>query len=258
MLRLDQISWICTTQESITCFGIGEAAAIAVAAASEAAASAAAAAASFVGTALVGTAATTAGVAGATATAAATSGLIGAAGAVTFGGVVQAGIAGISIASSVMSAVSASQQGDEADAIGQYKATLAQQDANNAAATGERNMIAQEKQNSVNVSNGVAASAGAGTAGSASEFSNLDIINDQGQYKAMTAMYDGSSRAQAFGNSAAADIFQGQVADNADQTKANTDLINGGVSLLSKYGPGISAAPTTKTTATVSSPTQGN
>lgn len=255
MLRFDQISWICTTQESITCFGIGETVAVMAAAAADAAATAAASAATFIGSALVGTAATTAGIAGATATAAATAGFIGAAGAVTFGGVVQAGIAGLSVASSIMAATSASNEGDAAEQEAAYKATLANQDANNAAATGERNMIAQDKQNALNESNAVGAAAGSGTAGSESEFTNLGIINDQGQYKAMTAMYDGASRAQAFGNSAAADIFQGQVTNAADQSKATTDLINGGVSLFSRYG---SAPSTVANTATVNSPTTGN
>lgn len=204
-----------------------------------------------IGEALVGTAAAAA--TASTAATAATAGLIGSAGLVgglvSFGTIAQLALGGLSIAGTLKSSAAASAEGEAQQQEANYVAAQQRQEANDAAASGERAMISQEKQTAVNESNAIAASGASGTSGSVNDNTNLDLIADEGKYRALTAMYQGEAKSQGLNSQAAASDYQGNIARNAGDTKSITSLISGTTSLFSKYGS-FSTDPLKATVAT--------
>jgi adhesin HecA-like repeat protein len=144
---------------------------------------------------------------------------------------------GMTIASTAVTALASAQQGRAQQVAMNYQAAQEDQNANNATASGQRAMIEANKKTALVESNAVAAGAGSGgTSTDPTVSADLDLIGAEGNYRAQTALYDGNAKAQALRNQASADVFQGNIDNQAGQIKAGTSMLAGATSLFNKYG----------------------
>ena len=152
----------------------------------------------------------------------------------------------LSIAGTISASNAQAAQGRAAQQQANYEATQENQNANNAAGSAERAVIAQNKNTALVESNAVGAAAGqGGTSTDPTVETNSAIIATEGNYRAANAMYEGNAKAQAFRNQAAGDIYQGNLTNQAAQTRSQTTLINGASSLFQKYGSSFSSGTPT-------------
>jgi len=141
------------------------------------------------------------------------------------------------LATTIASSNAQAAQGKAAEQEAQYESTQNLQNANNAAASGERAMISQNKNTALVQSNLVAGAAGSGgTSTDVSTLNDESVIKSEGDFRAANALYEGNAKAQAFRNQAAGDIYQGNLTNQAQQIKSQTTLMNGASSLFTKYG----------------------
>lgn len=172
------------------------------------------------------------------ATIAGTTGGLAAMTALQIGGLAASTIAGtVGALGSISSANAQAAQGKAAQQEANYEAEQNQQNANNAAGSGQRAEIAQNKNTALVESNLNAGAAGAGgTTTDPSTLNDAAVIGAEGNYRAANALYEGNAKAQEYRNQAAGDIYQGNLTNQAAQTKSQTTLINGASSLFQKYG----------------------
>lgn len=141
----------------------------------------------------------------------------------------------------VVSSISASNaqraQGAAQEQEKNYEANIANQNAGQVEASSQRDAILQNRETARTESNAEAAAAGSGgTSTDTTPMTNLASIQNEGDLRAATALYQGSSRAQALRNNAALDVYQGSIDQKSSNIQANTTLMNGAASLFSKYG----------------------
>lgn len=153
-----------------------------------------------------------------------------------------------SIGGTALSAYGAKEAGDAQQKEGNFVAAEDTANADEAQAGASAKVAQQTQQTKYAISNAqAAAAAGGGSATDPTVTTNLATIAAQGKYRALTDMYAGNSAAQADLTSAAAARFGGQQAAQAGTTKMYSDLMNGGGSLLQKYG-NIKASDNSSTT----------
>lgn len=183
--------------------------------------------------ALVGTAATTAGVAGATTTAAATTGLIGSGGLIagvvapstlaTLGSLAMTGLGTVS----QMNAQAAS--GKSAAALAEYTAKQSEVNAIQERAAAGRTAKEQRRMGDIAISNAIAA--GASSGGAITDPSIMGIIGkiaDESEYRAASAMYQGASAARGYEAKSATSRYEGSSAKQA-AGMASTNALFGGI-----------------------------
>jgi hypothetical protein len=132
------------------------------------------------------------------------------------------------IGGTALSAKSALDQGKYQEELGQAQNEALQQKANQDAAAAQRQQEQTNRQTQFTLSRDQAISAASG--GSATDPSVLNVegqVAQQGDYNALTALYNGQSRAQADQYQGSIDLFQGNRAGQAAPLNAATTLLSG-------------------------------
>lgn len=142
------------------------------------------------------------------------------------------GGAGISAAGSI-------QQGNQARRLGNYQAAQLNQQAGQDQATAQRVAEGQKLQADLAASRAKTLIGAGG--GKISDPTVVDILGDiqgQGEYNSMSALFNGTERANNANDQAAAARYSGNQAFQAGQIKAGSDVLNGvSTSLMAKYSP---------------------
>lgn len=144
-----------------------------------------------------------------------------------------------------MSANAASNSGAAQQAEANYVAQQQINNANSEQASGQRAAAVEEQKTRLVESNAAAAAAGSGsTTTDPGVVTDEALIKTEGNYRSLTAMYQGDAKAQNSLEQAATSTYQGSVDAAAGNTKYDTTLINGASSLFQKYGsiPNVSGA----------------
>jgi hypothetical protein len=142
----------------------------------------------------------------------------------------------IMVASAVVGAVGAIQQGKAAKAAADFNATINMQNAEIARA--DAAMQAQQIGRENYLRLGAVRAAQGKSGGAAGEGSVLDVLGDvaaQGELEKQYALYQGEQRARGFQNTATLDTFSGRQAEKAGYLKAGTELLSGGAKAYTAY-----------------------
>lgn len=148
----------------------------------------------------------------------------------------------IMIASAVIGAVSAIQQGQAAKAAANYNSAIAEQNAELSRKQAAANAQQQDRENYLRMGAIRAAqghSGGAGDAGSV-----LDVIGDvamQGELQRQNILYQGELQARGYGNTAGLERSQGRNAVTSSYFKAGSALLQGASSYYSASNSTISS-----------------
>jgi len=189
---------------------------------------------------MMGAAATTAGVAGATATVAATTGLIGSAGTFSAMAALKTASTVLSIAGGINQAAAQKQAGKDAEMRSEYEAKQLDQAAGQDRAVSQRK--AGELRRRAQVAESRALAVGAAGGGNASGITHLMAgIGVQGEENAQAALYDGEERARGKEGQAAGARYSGAQAKEAGKMNASSTIMstaaNLGKGLFDKYAP---------------------
>lgn len=143
----------------------------------------------------------------------------------------------ISAAGTILSTVGTISAGRAEDKAAKFQAAQMQQQAGQERAAGQREAIDERRKARLAESRALAVSAASGAG--ASDPTVLDIMGDlesEGEYRALTALYNGEERARGLESGAAAKRFEGATAKRAGYMKGGATILGGGYSLLDKYG----------------------
>lgn len=142
----------------------------------------------------------------------------------------------IQIASAVVGAIGAIQQGNAAKAAANYNATISMQNAE--IARNDAAMQAQQIDRENYMRLGAIRTAQGKSGGAAGEGSVLDVLGDvaaQGELEKQYALYQGEQRARGYTNTATLDVFSGRNAQTAGYLRAGTELLGGGAKAYTSY-----------------------
>lgn len=156
------------------------------------------------------------------------------------------------VAGTVMSATAARNEGIAQQQQADYQAAQMKIQAGQERAAAQRKALSALHEKDLVQSKAQANAAGSGAG--ALDPSVVDIMGDleqQGQYNANVATYEGEDRGRNLESGAALKIYEGKQAKAAGNTKAIGALISGGSSLLSKYGDSFSSSGKTYTDGSV-------
>lgn len=157
----------------------------------------------------------------------------------TTASIISAAATAASVIGTVVSTVGAIQQGNAAKSAASAQSKQLAQNANTEAAVGERNYIQTEKKANYVKSKAAAQLANAG--GDTSDPGSQDIlsgITGEGDYQAMTALYNGQYASA--GSQYGADVAtaEGSAAKTASTYKGASNLLSGASSIYDKYSKG--------------------
>lgn len=143
---------------------------------------------------------------------------------------------GGTILGAVTSASGARQAGRADNTQAQFQARQMEQQAGQERAAAQRKAAEERRRTTLAQSRAVAvgAASGGGTGGNV-----LDVLGDlsaEGEYRALSALYEGEERARGLQMGAQAKQYEGAQAKAAAKAKSASYLIGGGMSLLQKYG----------------------
>lgn len=141
------------------------------------------------------------------------------------------------IASAGLSALGAIQAGNAQNDAAKFQAAQMEQQAGQERASAQRAMIEQRRKERFAQSRlqAVAAASGAG----ATDPTVLDLSGDiaqEGEYRALTALFEGEERARGLQMGASAKRYEGAAAKQAGYIGAATTMLGAGSSLYDKYG----------------------
>lgn len=157
----------------------------------------------------------------------------------------------ISIGSTLLGAFGQYQAGQDAAAMAdaqqqakEYEAKQMEQQAGQARASSQRQFINEKRRKDLAESKAIAINAAGG--GSSLDPSVVDILGDlesEGSYNQATALYEGEDRARDLESGADMARYQGEIdhiaglnEKRASYFKVGTTLLDGGTSMLDKYG----------------------
>lgn len=158
-------------------------------------------------------------------------------GAFTLGEAFSALSIGGTVLSAVSGASSARAQGNAANAAAQYQARQMEQQAGQERASAQRKSIEERRRAQLASSRALALSAASGAG--ASDPTVIDIMGDlagEGEYRALSAMYEGEEKARGSQMGATAKRYEGASAVAESRAKARNAILGGGMSLLQRYG----------------------
>lgn len=158
-----------------------------------------------------------------------------------------------SIGGSVLSGIGQVQAGKAANVNAKFQAAQAEQQAGQEQATAQRVAIEERRKAAIVVSNVRAASAASG--GGATDPTVLNIeggIAQQGEYNAMSALFEGEERSKALKLQAASTRMEGKQAKKAGMIGGVSTIISGASTIISgtsnalmaKYAPSSAFVPT--------------
>lgn len=138
----------------------------------------------------------------------------------------------------VISAVGSMQQGRAQQQAANYEASQLEQNAQQERAASQRQAMEQRRQGRLAQSRGLALAAASGAG--ASDPGVLDIMGDidaEGEYRALTALYEGEERARGRQTQANLRRYEGKAAKRAGNMQAmSTVLSSGGKTLYDRFG----------------------
>lgn len=139
-----------------------------------------------------------------------------------------------SIASTAVSVASSVEAGKSADRRAQFEAEQLEDNAKASNAMAQREAIEERRRVRLAQSRVQALAGGSGLdAGIVDLDSDLE---EEGEYRAMTALYDGGQRATSYSNQASATRYEGKQAKRAAAMKAAGTALSSASSMYSKYG----------------------
>lgn len=149
------------------------------------------------------------------------------------------------IGGSVLSGLGQIQAGKAANVNAKFQAAQLEQQAGQERASSQRVAIEERRRAAIASSNAQAAAASSG--GGATDPTVLNItggIAEQGEYNALSALFEGEERARGLNLQATSRRMEGKQARKAGYISGASTIIGGaGNALMAKYGP-TSAAPT--------------
>lgn len=142
------------------------------------------------------------------------------------------------IASTVMSTVGTIAQGNAANKQAKFQAAQLEQRAGQERASSQRRAIEERRRAGIINSNALASAAasGGGTDGSVAKI--MGDIAGEGEYRALTRLWEGEESAKGLETQAAAARMQGKSAKKQAMFKAAGTLASGAGSWYDKYGGG--------------------
>lgn len=151
----------------------------------------------------------------------------------TIGGIASAG----SLLGTGLSAISSLSEGNDAKNAAKSQAAQLEMNANNSRATAQRQAIDQRKQGAYLSSRARALIAAGG--GDASDSGSQDVlsgIDQEGEYRAMTALYNGEERARGYQGQADQALYEGNEKKKAGLYKAIPTILSAGKTISDRYG----------------------
>ena len=146
----------------------------------------------------------------------------------------------LSVAGTAMSVIGKVQQANAQAKAANYQAAQAEQAASQQRAASQRAAGEQLRQARIAQSNALAAAGASGAGVGVTEGKIISDIAGEGQYRAMTSLFDGDQQARNYENQAAALRYEGRTARQSGYMDAIGSGIVGGNSLYTKYWPGSS------------------
>lgn len=144
-----------------------------------------------------------------------------------------------SIGGSVLGGLGAMQAGKAANVNAKFQAAQLEQQAGQERASSQRVALEERRRAKITASNAQAAAAASG--GSATDPTVLNITGDiakQGEYNALSALFEGEEKARGLGLQASSTRMEGKQAKRAGMISGISTIVGGvGGSLMSKYAP---------------------
>ncbi len=135
-----------------------------------------------------------------------------------------------------MKSFGAHNEGKAASKAATFEANQMDEQALEERAYAQRDMIEQKKEANLVKSRALMLSA---AGGGASDVTNTNIIGDihaEGEYRALTALFNGEERARGLETESAVTRYEGKAARRAGNVKAIGSIFDTGSSLFSRYG----------------------
>lgn len=142
----------------------------------------------------------------------------------------------LAVASTVLQAGGSIMQGNAANESAQFQAAQLDQQAGQERASSQRSAMEEQRQARLALSR-LQNNAGGG-GGDATAVKLAGDIAGEGEYRALTALYNGEERARGMETSAGARRYEGKQAQTASYLKAAGTIFSDVPSLYDKYGKG--------------------
>lgn len=142
----------------------------------------------------------------------------------------------VMVASAVVGAIGAIQQGNAAKAAANFNATVNAQNATIARQNAAAQAVQVDRENYLRL--GAIHAAQGKSGGAAGQGSVLDVLSDntiQGKLQEQNVIYQGEMQARGYSNTAALDTTAGSNAQTAGYLKAGSELLSGGAKAYSSY-----------------------
>lgn len=141
------------------------------------------------------------------------------------------------VGSTVLSAAGAIQQGEAARAIGESARVQYERQANESRAASQRASIEERRKARLAQSRlrALSAASGAGATDPTVVGLSQDIAG-QGEYNALTRLYEGESRARGYETAGDIALYEGKAKQSAAGMSAISSIAEGGMSLYDRYG----------------------
>lgn len=142
------------------------------------------------------------------------------------------------VAGTVLSAVGARNEGIQADRAASYEADQLENNANQGRAISQRQAIEERRKATLlesTLRNRAAASGGGGDVGVIDLAQDIDA---QGEYNAMSALYEGEEKGRNLEGAASVRRWEGKNARKAGNLKAISTVLSSAGSMYGKYGGG--------------------
>lgn len=141
--------------------------------------------------------------------------------------------------STILSASGQIAAGNTANNAAKYNAAAEQTYGTQQFAASQRSAFQERRKTDYTLSRAQAVAASSGGGATDPTVVNLEGgIKAQGEYNAMTALYQGQEAERQANTQAGLDLYQGKQAQKAGYIKGATTLLSGGSSLFDKYGGG--------------------
>ena len=144
----------------------------------------------------------------------------------------------LAVGSSVLSGIGQIQAGKAANSNAKFQARQMEQQAGQERASSQREAIAERRQSAIIQSNAQASAAASG--GGATDPTVLNItgnIAKEGEYNALSALFQGEEKARGLGLQASATRMEGKQAKKQGMIGGVSTIIGGTASAASKYSP---------------------
>jgi hypothetical protein len=145
----------------------------------------------------------------------------------------------LTAAAATASAAGSIMSGKAAESAGRFEAAQMNQQAGQERAASQRVAIEQRRRANLAISKSRAISAGSGAGASDPSVLNIEgNLAGEGEYNALSAIYQGEEAGRGYETGATAKRFEGQQKRQASMIGAGSTIMGAGVSLLDKYGQG--------------------